>query len=59
MGRGDRRTVKGKTFVGSFGNIRPARTKEVIVKTAKEKAPKAEKKAPAKKAATKKKAETE
>jgi 30S ribosomal protein S31 len=58
MGRGDRRTLKGKTFVGSFGNARPARTKIDITVTAKEKAPKAEKKAPAKKA-TKKKAETE
>jgi 30S ribosomal protein S31 len=56
MGRGDRRTVKGKTFVGSFGNIRPARTKEVIVKT---EGAKAEKKAPAKKAAAKKKADKE
>lgn len=37
MGRGDRRTLKGKTFVGSFGNSRPARTKIDITATAKEK----------------------
>lgn len=27
MGRGDKRTEKGKRFKGSFGNSRPARTK--------------------------------
>lgn len=25
MGRGDKKTKKGKTFKGSFGNARPAR----------------------------------
>ncbi len=28
MGRGDRRTRKGKIFAGSFGNARPAREKK-------------------------------
>lgn len=27
MGRGDKRTKKGKIFAGSFGNSRPQRTK--------------------------------
>ncbi len=69
MGRGDKRTAKGKRFKGSFGNSRPHKVKAVakpVAKAAapakKEKAaPKAEKptvkKAPAKKAAAKKKAE--
>ncbi len=38
MGRGDKRTKKGKISAGSFGKARPART-------AKKAAPKAEKKA--------------
>jgi 30S ribosomal protein S31 len=59
MGRGDRRTVKGKTFVGSFGNIRPARTKAADKTVTTETAPAKAKKAPAKKAATKKKADKE
>jgi 30S ribosomal protein S31 len=54
MGRGDKRTKKGKIFAGSFGNSRPQRTKaSVVVATD---APKAEKKAaPAKKKAVAKK----
>jgi 30S ribosomal protein S31 len=28
MGRGDKKTKKGKTFKGSFGKSRPARTKK-------------------------------
>ena len=48
MGRGDKRTAKGKRFKGSYGNSRP----QIIVKKAA--APKAEKAAkPAKKAAAK------
>ena len=48
MGRGDKRTAKGKRFKGSYGNSRP----QTIVKKAA--APKAEKAAkPAKKAAPK------
>ena len=40
MGRGDKRTKKGKTFAGSFGNSRPQRVK---VDTAPKKAKKAKK----------------
>lgn len=28
MGRGDKKTKKGKTFAGSFGKSRPARPKK-------------------------------
>lgn len=28
MGRGDKKTKKGKTFKGSFGKSRPAKTKK-------------------------------
>jgi len=31
MGRGDKKTKKGKTFKGSFGNSRPANPKKKIV----------------------------
>lgn len=41
MGRGDKRTKKGKIFAGSFGNSRPQRTK---VDTTPAKAKKAAKK---------------
>lgn len=48
MGRGDKRTAKGKRFKGSYGNTRP----QTVAKKAA--APKAEKAAkPAKKAAPK------
>ena len=48
MGRGDKRTAKGKRFKGSYGNSRP---QSILKKAA---APKAEKAAkPAKKAAAK------
>lgn len=67
MGRGDKRTTKGKRFKGSFGKSRPQRSKkatvasELTTKTKKAKATKAEKpavkKAPAKKAAKKKASE--
>lgn len=62
MGRGDRRSRKGKIFRGSYGNSRPQRTKASAKPAAakKDKAAKTEKpakKAPAKKAAAKKKAE--
>ena len=61
MGRGDKRTAKGKRFKGSFGNSRPARVKKAAVAKGpkKEKVAKADKptakKAPAKKAPAKKK----
>lgn len=57
MGRGDKRTAKGKRFKGSFGNSRPANAPKVDVaaKKAAAAAEKPAKKAPAKKAAAKKK----
>jgi 30S ribosomal protein S31 len=71
MGRGDKRTAKGKRFKKSFGNSRPHKVKKAAASKAaapkKAKAVKAvktvtaekpaAKKAPAKKAAAKKKAE--
>jgi 30S ribosomal protein S31 len=35
MGRGDKKTAKGKRFKGSFGKSRPANKKPVAKKTAK------------------------
>ncbi len=32
MGRGDKKTKKGKTFKGSFGKTRTSKTKKVIAK---------------------------
>jgi 30S ribosomal protein S31 len=67
MGRGDKRSAKGKRFKGSFGVSRPQRQKKAAakpatgtkkVKTEKTEKPVTVKKAPAKKAAAKKK-ETE
>jgi 30S ribosomal protein S31 len=60
MGRGDKRTAKGKRFKGSFGNSRPQRVKKKAAAKSAKKATKAAadkpaKKAPAKKAAAKKK----
>jgi 30S ribosomal protein S31 len=40
MGRGDKRTKKGKIAAGSFGNSRPQKVKKVAVKAAKKKAAK-------------------
>jgi len=34
MGRGDKRTKKGKITLGSFGKLRPARKKKYTPKTA-------------------------
>ena len=34
MGRGDIKTKKGKTFAGSFGKSRPAKTKTAAKKAA-------------------------
>ena len=58
MGRGDKRTKKGKIANGSFGNSRPARVKKVAAPAKAKKAPakKAAAKTPAKKAAAKKSA---
>jgi len=44
MGRGDKRSEKGKRFKGSFGNSRPKNTKKKTTTTKKAAAP-----APAKK----------
>jgi ribosomal small subunit protein bTHX len=33
MGRGDKRTKKGKIAIGSFGKSRPARAKKVAAAT--------------------------
>jgi 30S ribosomal protein S31 len=35
MGRGDKRTKKGKITLGSFGKSRPARTKKNVAKAEK------------------------
>ena len=54
MGKGDRKTAKGKRNISSYGNARSATvavTKKVVTKAATPKAPVATKKAPAKKAA--------
>jgi 30S ribosomal protein S31 len=65
MGRGDKRSRKGKIFKGSYGNSRPHKVKTAAAPAAAPKKAKAEKpakkaavkKAPAKKAAAKKKTE--
>jgi len=51
MGKGDKRTRRGKISAGSFGNSRPKYKKPTVTATAKEKAPAAEK--PVKKRAPK------
>ncbi len=33
MGRGDKRTKRGKIFAGSFGKTRPQGRKKTVVKT--------------------------
>ena len=59
MGKGDKKTAKGKRVIGSYGNVRKRKsstTAAVVTKTTKEKAekPAAEKKPAAKKATVKK-----
>ncbi len=52
MGKGDRKTAKGKRNISSYGNARSTTVKKAVTKTAATaKAPVAAKKAPAKKAA--------
>lgn len=57
MGKGDKKTRKGKTYSGSYGNIRPhaiktdAASKSVAKSAAKKAAPAAAKKPAAKKPA--------
>ncbi len=41
MGRGDKKTKKGKIFQGSFGKSRPANPKKAAAKTAEKPAEKA------------------
>ena len=57
MGKGDRKTAKGKRYNASYGNARPHKAvikATAAVKAAPAKAPAAAKKAPAKKAPAKK-----
>ncbi|MDC8011920.1 30S ribosomal protein THX [Tahibacter soli] len=59
MGKGDKKTRKGKTYAGSYGNVRPHRIKAEAATKAVTAKPAAAKKAPAaapaaKKAAAKK-----
>ena len=37
MGRGDKKTAKGKRFLGSFGKSRPAKPAKATTKKAEEK----------------------
>jgi len=54
MGKGDRKTAKGKRNISSYGNARATTVKKVVTKVAvKAKAPVVARKAPAKKAAAK------
>ncbi len=56
MGKGDRKTAKGKRNISSYGNARGTATKKTVTQAAvavKAKAPAAAKKAPARKAAAK------
>ena len=54
MGKGDRKTAKGKRNISSYGNVRATTVKKAVIKVAaKVKAPVVAKKAPAKKAAAK------
>jgi 30S ribosomal protein S31 len=41
MGKGDKRTAKGKRFAGSYGKARPKKKAKVAKTTAKTAAPKA------------------
>lgn len=56
MGKGDKKTRKGKIYAGSHGNTRPhsAKSKAAVKGTIAKAAPRAAAKAPAKKVAAKK-----
>ena len=56
MGKGDKRTRKGKIYAGSHGNTRPhsPKSKAAVKSTAAKPAPRAAAKVPAKKAPAKK-----
>ena len=57
MGKGDRKTKKGKIRIGSYGKLRPKKkaVANIVVKKAEEKVEKPAKKTAKKKTATKKK----
>lgn len=44
MGKGDKRSRRGKIFAGTFGKTRPKHKKKVVVAAAAEEPPKAKKK---------------
>ena len=51
MGKGDRKTTRGKTFRGSYGNSRPHKEKTVVATKAVVTKPAVKKAAPKKKSA--------
>jgi 30S ribosomal protein S31 len=53
MGKGDRKTAKGKRNISSYGNARTATAKKAAVQVAVKKESAVKKAAPAKKAASK------
>lgn len=57
MGRGDKRTKRGKITIGSFGKSRPRKVNKVVMPAAADNktAPEAPKEGPKKKAASRKK----
>ena len=55
MGKGDRKSRRGKIFMGSYGKTRPSRRKKTNVMPAVAPAPEAKKAAAKKKAPAKKK----
>ena len=59
MGKGDKKSRKGKIFMGSYGVSRPRKTKKSTSASPKKLAKKAEKKAAAPKKAAKKAAKKE
>ena len=54
MGKGDRKTAKGKRNISSYGNSRPNAAVKVVAKSAVAAKPKAAAAAPARKVAVKK-----
>jgi ribosomal small subunit protein bTHX len=60
MGKGDKKTAKGKRIIGSYGNVRKRKSSTTAAVVTKEKAekPAAEKKPAAKKASATKKTTT-
>ena len=58
MGRGDKKSKKGKIFKGSYGVVRPRKTNTVVISTPTKKKATAKKKTTTKKKATAKKKTT-